>query len=136
MKGEISQELFDKFGSLNKNWKRIVDTESVNIFNSEYMEEQRKKDTGAVYYIRREFNDDKTCKFCSKANDDTIIARWSDVPLTDENIDDPVAKIAVWDGKSNVGRDRKDWWWAQGSQHSHCRGHWDRYFPEIGDLKF
>jgi hypothetical protein len=121
-KSEISQDLFDNFGSNNKNWKRIIDTEMVNVFNSQYMDEQ-KKDVPpgkAIYYIRREFNDDKTCKFCTKANDTEIIARWSETALSDDKIDDPVASIAIWDGKSNIGRNSKDWWWAQGGVHPNC----------------
>lgn len=121
-KSQISQELFDKFGSLNKNWKRVVDTEASNIFNSEYIDEQKQdaEPGEPIYFIRREYNDGKTCSFCDKATQGDIIAKWSDVPLTDEKIDDPVASIAIWDGKSNISRSRKDWQWAQSSNHPHC----------------
>ncbi len=136
-KGEISQELFDKFGSLNKDWDRIVDTEGVNVFNAEFIEEE-KRDVlpgEALYFIRREYNDNKTCNFCIKATESPIIAKWSDVPLQDDKIKDPVASIALWESKTNIGRNRADWWWAEGSQHPYCRGAWDRYDETIGDLE-
>jgi hypothetical protein len=121
-KGQISQELFYKFGDLNKDWDRIIDTESVNIFNSEFIEEQ-KKDVlpgESLYFIRREFGDAKTCPFCMKAVNGQIIAKWSDVTLQDENIKDPVASIALWDGKGNYGKSQNDWQWASGSNHPNC----------------
>jgi len=135
-KGEISQDLFYNFGDLNKNWDKIVDTEGVNIFNSEYIEEQMKDALPgeSLYFIRREFSDDRTCSFCIKATQEQVIARWSDVPLQNENINDPVASIALWSGKSNIGRSRADWWWSESGNHPFCRGSWDRYYPEIGDI--
>ena len=135
-KGEISQELFDNFGSLNKDWDRIVDTEGVNIFNAEFIDEQMEDvlPGEVLYFIRREYADNKTCSFCIKATQEPIIARWSDVPLQDENIKDPVASIAIWSGKTNFGRSRADWWWAAAGIHPYCRGAWDRYYEEIGDI--
>jgi len=136
-KGEISQELFYNFGSLNKDWDRIVDTEGVNIFNSEFIEEQKKDVLPGelLYFIRREFGDAKTCTFCMQAVNKPVIARWSNVSLQDESIKDPVASIAIWSGKTNFGRSRADWWWAESGIHPNCRGSWDRYYEEIGDIE-
>ena len=135
-KGEISQDLFYNFGDLNKNWDRIVDTEGVNIFNSEYIEEQQKEALPGepLYFIRREFADDRTCSFCIKATQEQIIARWSDVPLSDEKINDPFASIALWEGKTNYGKSRAEWQWPIAGVHVRCRGSWDRVYPEIGDI--
>lgn len=135
-KGEISQELFDNFGSLNKDWDRIVDTEGVNIFNAEFIDDQMKDVLPGekLYFIRREFDDNKTCNFCIKATQESIIALWSDVPLQSDKIKDPFASIAIWSGKSNFGRSRADWWWAEAGIHPYCRGAWDRYYEEIGDI--
>ena len=136
-KGEISQELFYQFGSLNKDWDRIIDTEGVNIFNAEYLDEQ-KRDVAPgepLYFIRREYSDNRTCSFCIQATKKPIIARWSDVPLEDDKIKDPVASIAIWPGKTNYGRSRADWRWSEGAIHVSCRGFWDRYYEEIGDLE-
>lgn len=121
-KGEISQELFDQFGSLNKNWDRIVDTEGVNIFNSEYIDEQKRdvQPGEELYFIRREYGDAKTCSFCIQAVNEPIIAKWSETPLSDENIKDPYASIALWSGKTNFSRPRSDWWWAESGIHPNC----------------
>ena len=87
-----------------------------------------------LYFIRREFADDVTCNFCIKATQEPIIALWSDVPLQDENIKDPVATIAIWDSKTNYGRSRADWRWTAAGIHPNCRGTWDGYYEEIGDI--
>jgi hypothetical protein len=135
-KGEISQELFYKFGDLNKDWDRIISTEGSNIFNAEYIDQQKAEALPGepLYFIRREYPGRNICSFCEKATQESVIARWSDIPLQDENIKDPVASIAIWSGKSNVGRKRADWHWAEGPIHPNCYGHWDAFYPEIGDL--
>lgn len=120
-KGEISQELFNKFGSLNKDWDRIVDTEGVNLFNQQYINEQIRgvPEDEPIYFIRREYFDNKTCQFCNRAQN-PVIALWVDKPMQDENIDDPVASIALWAGKSNFGKRADDWQWAEGANHPNC----------------
>jgi len=136
-KGEISQDLFYKFGSLNKDWDRIVSTEGGNVFNSEYIDEQKADALPGepLYFIRKEYPGRNICSFCIQATQEPIIARWSDVPLQDENIKDPVASIAIWSGKSNFGKKRADWQWAETINHPNCFGNWDRYYPEYGDLE-
>lgn len=135
-KGEISQNLFDHFGALNKDWSRIYEFEASNIFNQQYINEQRRDVIPGeeLYFIRREFMDNRTCSFCARAANKPVIAKWVDKPLQDENIDDPVASIALWAGKSNIGRKPDEWWWAEGPIHPHCRGSWDRYYEEYGDF--
>lgn len=127
-KGEIAQQLFDKFGSLNKDWDRIIDTEGVNVFNQQYINEQRRDVAPgeSLYFIRREFFDKKTCQFCRRAQT-PVIAKWVDKPLQDDKIDDPVASIAIWAGKSNFGRKPDSWWWPEGSAHPNC-------FPDDTDV--
>ena len=135
-KAEISSDLFDKFGSLNKDWDRIVNTEGSNIFNAEFIQEQKREadPDEPLYFIRREYLDAKTCDFCEKAAD-PVIARWVDTPMQNDEIDDPVASIALWSGKSNMGKKKADWLWTEGPIHSNCRGMWDRYYPEYGDIE-
>ncbi len=136
-KSEISADLFYRFGELNRDWDRTVDTEAVNIFNAEYIDEQKKdvQPGEELYFIRREYNDNKTCSFCIKATQEPIIAKWSDIPLQDDKIKDPVASIAIWNGKTNYGVKRDDWLWPEGTVHVKCRGMWDRYFEEFGEIE-
>ena len=136
-KSIISQNLFDKFGDLNKDWQKVIDTETVNVFNESFVQTQVKdrKPGEKVYFKRIEINDKVTCKFCKKATDEDVIALYVDEPRDDDKIDDEVASIAIWSGKSNMGRAQADWWWAMGVIHSFCRGFWERYIPGM-DFNF
>ena len=129
---EISQALFDQFGSLNKDWQRIADTEITNLFDEEYTAEQVSwaGPGEKVYFKRVEFPGGNICDFCSQAVSGDIIALYTENSMGDDRINDPVASVAIWPGKSNVGRRSADWWWAMGSQHPNCRGYWERYYPE------
>lgn len=128
-KGEIAQDLFDKFGDLNRDWKRIVETETNDAMNNAMMVSERTITPEGVplYFQRMEIIDGVTCAHCKKING--LVARWSDVPLDDEKIDDPYAKIAIWEGKSRVGMKASEEWVAAGSQHPYCRGLWTKWLP-------
>lgn len=128
-KSEIAQELFDKFGDLNRDWKRIVETEVNDAMSNAMMVSERSvtPDGAALYFQRIEIIDRVTCGHCKKING--IVARWSDFPLEDEKIDDPYAKIAIWEGKSRVGMKSSEEWVAAGSQHPYCRGVWTKWIP-------
>lgn len=128
-KGEIAQNLFDQMGSLNRDWQRIAETEVGDNMNMGFLLAQKSNaEPGEkVYFQRYEVLDKATCKHCQKING--IIALWSDVVLTDEHINDPYAKVAIWDGKTRVGRKANDDWVAAATAHPFCRGSWARWYP-------
>jgi len=128
-KSKIAQDLFDKMGSLNRDWERIVETEMGDNINTAFLLAQ-KSEAGPgekVYFQRYEIKDAAICKHCDKIRG--LIALWSDVALDDEKIDDPYAKVAIWEGKTRVGRKASDDWVAAGVQHPFCRGSWSRWYP-------
>jgi len=135
---EVSQELFDKFGDANKQWDRVIETESVNIANDQYVAEfvDNAEPDEKVYFVRHEFADDRTCSFCMQAVAKPIIALYVSTPLQDDAINDEYASIAIWPGKSNFGLKKDEWRWPMGSIHPRCRGGWDRYYPEYDFVKF
>ena len=119
-KSQISQDLFDSFGNLNKDVRKIVETESVDMQNASIISEEvaNTEEGEKVYFKRLEINDGVTCGHCKKIKG--TIALWYPGPLSSENINDSIAKIAIWPGKTNYGRRQADWWVAEGSQHPHC----------------
>ncbi len=127
-KGEVSQTLFDTFGGINRDWQRIVETETNEVMNTAYLlAEVKGASTESVYFQRHEAFDDAVCPHCERIKG--MIVKWSDTPMTDEKIDDRYAKIAIWEGKSRFGRKAKDTWVAAGTQHPFCRGVWSRWHP-------
>lgn len=127
-KGVISQELFDRFGDLNRNYERIVKTESNNITNRELIREGlRGGADGEPVYFKRYEGSANICPFCRDANG--VIARWSDKPMDNDQCDDGTASVWIWDGKSNFGRKGSQMWYAAESFHPNCQGIWERYYP-------
>ena len=127
-KGAISQELFDWFGDLNRNYERIVKTESNNITNRELIREGlRGAADGEPVYFKRYEGSANICPFCRDANG--VIARWSDKPMDNDQCDDGTASVWIWDGKSNFGRKGSQMWYAAESFHPNCQGIWERFYP-------
>jgi len=118
-KGQVSQDLFNRLGNLNRDWKRIADTEIVNTSNlAGILQEVNDTPKGEKVYFRR-YELPGCCEKCAKVNG--LIALWSNAPLDDERIKDPYAKIAIWEGKP------QDKGVATGTLHPNCRGGWVRW---------
>jgi hypothetical protein len=118
-KAQVSQDLFNRLGGLNKDWKRIADTEIVNTSNlAGILEEVSHAPEGEKVYFKR-YELPGCCDKCAKI--DGMIVLWSDVPLDDDRIKDPHAKIAIWEGKP---QDRKMNTVVPGTLHPNCRGGW------------
>jgi hypothetical protein len=106
-------------GSLNRDWKRIADTEIVNSSNlAGILEEVNKRPAGEKIYFKR-YELPGCCDRCAKING--MIVLWSDIPLENDHIKDPYAKIAIWEGKP---QDRKMNTVVPGTLHPNCRGGW------------
>ena len=123
-RSQVSQNLFDKLVGLNRDMQRIADTETQNNVNNAYLQEEvyNSKPGEKVYFKRYEIEDDNTCKRCKAIKG--AIALWSDTALPDENIDDPYAQYAIWEGKESGDM-------PSGVLHPYCRGSWYRYYPEV-----
>lgn len=134
-KRQVSQDLFDRLGSVNKDWERITEFETNNTFNNAFINEELglKEPEEKVYLRRVEMGDVFVCIHCRKIKG--ILVLVVEEPLEDEKIDDKYAKVAIWPDKSNIGRNRKDWWVAAGVQHPYCRGSWYREYPDREEEK-
>ena len=119
-KGQVSQDLFNRLGSMNRDWKRIADTEIVNTSNlAGILEDVRDAPEGEKVYFKR-YELPGCCDRCAKA--DGVIALWSNTPLADEHIKDEHAEIALWEGKT-----REKGELVTGTLHPNCRGGWLRW---------
>jgi len=118
-KSQVSQDLFNRLGSLNRDWKRIADTEIVNTSNlAGILQEVHDTPKGERVYFRR-YELPGCCEKCGKVNG--LIVLWSDTPLADDKVKDPYAKYAIWEGKPN------DKGIGTGTLHPNCRGGWIRW---------
>lgn len=134
-KTEIAQDLFNKFGDLNRDWGRIAETETVESFNNAFLKETAiMAEPGEKVYFRRvEMRDDYVCSYCEKIRGE--VALYVNSPLSDDKIEDAVAKVAIWEGKNNIGRKAKNYWMPAGTVHPWCRGSWERFFPDMAVIE-
>jgi hypothetical protein len=130
-KSQISQDLFNKMTGYTRDFQMIADTEIQNaVNNAALLDEVSGADPGEkVYFQRVEVIDQNTCNFCKKMNG--VIVLWSDTPLTNDKIKDPIADFAIWDGKDWNGQKE---FVANGVFHPWCRGRWMPYNKTVDAL--
>ena len=127
-KAQVSQDLFNRMGGLNRDWKRIADTEIVNTSNlAGILEEVNNAPPGEKVYFKR-YELASCCDKCAKVNGKIVL--WSDTPLADDKIKDEYADTAIWEGKEP---DSKAGTLAPGTLHPNCRGGWTRWGGKQAD---
>jgi hypothetical protein len=127
-KGQVSQDLFNRLGGLNRDWKRVADTEIVNSSNlAGIFEEVNNAPAGEKVYFRR-YELPGCCDKCAKVNGKIVL--WSDMPLDDEKIKDEHTDTAMWEGKP---QEKGHTILVTGTLHPNCRGGWTRWNGKQAD---
>ena len=124
----LEQRLFDEFGQINRDFRRIAVTETGEAVNQGVI--------AALPYgskVRRVEAYRGACEFCRSINGKVFT-------VVDPAAPDKDGATQVWVGKNNAGRSAAPrrrigdtlmertpnelWWPAAGLQHPHCRGSW------------
>ena len=124
----LRQRLFDAFGQLNRDFRRIAVTESGEACNQGYI-----ASLAAGARVQRQEAYRGACPFCKSINGEVFT-------VVDPNAHDKDGDTQVWLGKTNIGRSasprkrqagelverpsNERWWVAAGVQHPNCRGSW------------
>lgn len=124
----LRQRLFDGFGQLNRDFRRIAVTEAGESFNQGFIAAQKPGQK-----VRRQEAYRGVCPFCKSING--MVFTVVDPTETRKN-----GETDVWVGKTNIGRSASPrkrtgmtmaerapsemWWPAAGVMHPHCRGSW------------
>ncbi|MFL5900962.1 MAG: hypothetical protein ACJ75S_07155 [Solirubrobacterales bacterium] len=125
----LESQLFDKFDSLNRDWRRIAVTEAGEMANQGVIAHM---DPGT--HVRRLEMYHGACAFCRSLDGRVFRVTTPDDAEKDGEHD-------VWPGKTNMGRSSapnrrvgndlvprapgERLWPAAGVQHPHCRGRWE-----------
>lgn len=128
---ELESRLFDNFGAMNRDWRMISETEiATNTNNGKLLAQLQQKKPGEVQYMKGISAAD-ACDWCVTQVNDRVVVLLEAPPDGggDTVVVNNVEYVAIWPGKSNVGRRRADWWVASGAQHPHCRCTWVRHTP-------
>jgi hypothetical protein len=124
----LKTRLFDEFGQLNRDFRRIAVTEAGECCNTGFIAAQR---SGAK--VKRQEAYRGACPFCKSINGQVLEVVEPSAPQKNGD-------TQVWVGKTNIGRSgsprkreggalverhsNEMWWTAAGVQHPHCRGSW------------
>ena len=136
--GSLEQKLFDEFGQLNRDWRRIAVTEAGEAMNTGMI---ASLPMGAKVKRIEQYAD--ACPFCKKIHGAVMTVVDPSDPDKDPDKD-------VWTGKNNIGRSASPrrrqggtlvertpdemWQIPSGLVHPHCRGRWTVLdVPEEGD---
>lgn len=131
---ELRDRLFDKFSDLNRDWRRIAETESATNFNNGYLTaelENKRGDDDHQFMIG--ISGAGACSWCRTHVNSHVVVLLENAPGGgDDKVEiDGETYTAIWPGKNNFGRKRANWWVAAGSQHPHCRCTWSKYHPQF-----
>lgn len=120
---ETEDKLFEQFADLNRDWRRIAETETATNFNNGYLiaEGQTKTDPGEFVFMRGVSGAD-ACSFCRENVNGKVVVLLDTAPSTadDTVVVNGTTYTAIWPGKNNFGRRAANWWVSAGTQHPHC----------------
>jgi hypothetical protein len=135
----LRTRLFDNFGTLNRDFRRIAVTEAGECCNQAFVA------VSIGRKVRRMEAYKGACPFCQSIDGKVFNVVAATDPKRNGQTD-------VWEGKTNVGRSaaprkrvpggliergpEEMWWPAAGVQHPHCRGAWTAVVekpPEVSD---
>jgi len=128
---QLEMELWDKFADINRDWRRIAETEMANNENNGQIIAELEKDNEGKPVFMIGSSSGGACSWCLNKVNSKVVMMVKEPPSGDGDSTwyKEEQYTAVWPGKSNYGRKRSDWWVASGSQHPHCRCSWVRYEP-------
>jgi len=119
---QLEESLYERFGNMNRDWRRIADTEIGNATNNGQLitELERKTDRDEVIYMKG-ISSGSACPWCRQEVNGKIVVLLSDPLSGMDSVDiGGVPYTAIWPGKTNFGRKRANWWVSAGTQHPHC----------------
>ncbi len=127
--GKVFQDLWDQEADINRDWDRVVRSETAaNVNNGYLMTLMNTSDEEHVFV--KGVAAPNACSSCKQLVDGVIAVVVSTPPKNGfvriKGVDYP----ALWPGKSNIGRKPSNYWVAS-TIHPHCRCTWSEWFVEL-----
>lgn len=128
---QLEKNLFEQFDVLNRDWRRIAETETATNFNNGYLVGELKANEEKPVFMQG-ISGAGACDFCASHVNNQIVVLLPGPPKEGGETTTVNGKeyVAIWPGKNNFGRKRKQWWVASGTQHPSCRCNW----VNLGDV--
>ncbi|KKN30951.1 hypothetical protein LCGC14_0829040 [marine sediment metagenome] len=130
-KGQIWQELWDSEISLNRDWDRVIVTEVAMASNNGLLISELRSTPEEENIFMKGVSAPDRCPACGRLIDGKVVVLVAEPPEEgDEVIVDGKSYTAIWPGKSNFGRNAKNYW-AGITIHPYCRCSWSRWYLEL-----
>ena len=127
---DLEDRLFDKFATLNRDWRRIAETETATNFNNGYLIAELKENNNEPVFMQG-ISGAGACSFCQENINGKIVVLLSKPPIGSDQVEiEGEMYTAIWPGKNNFGRKKNQWWVSAGTQHPHCACSW----VNLGDI--
>lgn len=132
---ELRENLFDKFGEMNRDWRRIAETEiGTSMNNGQLITEMERAKPGETIFMKG-ISSSEACPFCLSMVNNQIVVLLPEPPVTDDQVMvNGEMYTAIWPGKNNYGRRRANWWVSAGTNHPFCRCTWVKHIPGFEDI--
>jgi hypothetical protein len=130
----LEKNLFDQFAALNRDWRRVAQTEFITNANNSVLVTTREqgKAEGETHSFLIGISSPNACSWCASHVRGKVVVVLDHPPKNGDQVRiSGKTYTAVWEGKDNYGRARSDWWAASGTQHPYCRCAWNRFIPQI-----
>ncbi len=118
---QLEEALFDKFADLNKDWRKIAETEHAYNVTDGFLSTKLQKQAADENTFLQGVAVGEACLFCRERIDGAVVVLLKGPPKggSDKITIEGTEYTAIWPGKNNVGRSRADWWICIPS-HPHC----------------
>jgi len=126
---QLESRLFDRFGDFNRDWRRIVLTETATaVTNGFLMAELEKADPDERIYMKG-VSSAGACAFCRERIHGQVFVLLGTPLVGDDHVTiGDKEYVAIWPNKNNVGRKYVQWW-ACVPAHPHCACSFVRWRP-------
>ena len=129
--GTLAHTLFESFAELNRDWRRIAETESNTNFANGYLMtelDKSKEEKRPIFMIG--VSSPKACSFCKSHISGEVVVLVDEPPASGTAMIDGHEYVAIWPGKTNAGLGRSNWT-ACTPSHPHCKCVWTRFYPNL-----
>ena len=128
---QLTENLYDEFGAMNRDWRRIAETEIGNAQNTGQLITEMERAKSGEQIFMKGISSSEACPWCRNSVDGVIVALLEEPPSSggDQVTINGETYTAIWPGKNNYGRNRRNWWISAETQHPHCRCTWIKHIP-------
>ncbi len=133
-KGKVFNELWDSQVALNRDWDRVIRTETAYAVNNGLLISELRQEPSDDPIFMKGISAPGACPYCLSLVNEKIVVLVDEAPATGDTVKiDGVEYNTIWPGKSNFGRKARDYW-AATIIHPYCRCSWTRWYLELEDL--